>query len=98
MATSTKDKILKAIGLAQKLFSRSQYDAAKRRVLNRGGEGSIGAELVAVGAISQDQLRGLERAIVYRLGRDEDKEVARVIVDSGYANQAAVDDAMQTQK
>ncbi len=97
MASSIHDKLLKAIGLAQKLFSRSQYDAAKRR-LKEGAKGGIGGALVAIGAINAEQLRGLERAIAYRLGREEDKQIAKVMVDSGYATQGAVDDALTRQK
>jgi len=98
VATSTREKLLKTIGLSQKLFSRAQYDAAKRRLRERESDGSVGDELVAIGAISREQLKGLDRAISYRIGREEDKQVGRVIVDSGYADQAAVDRAMQKQK
>jgi hypothetical protein len=98
VAHNVRDKLFKSIGLSQKLFSRSQYDAAKRRLQERSGEGGIGEELVGMGAITPDQARGLARAIDYRLGRDDDKQIARVIVDSGYADQRAVDSALKKQK
>src|SRR5271170_1826878 len=54
-------------------------------------EVAIKGALVKMGAISPDQLRSLFRAVDYRVGRNEDKDLARVILDSGYAEEAAVE-------
>jgi len=45
-----------------------------------------------------EKLRGLERAVAYRIEREEDKSLAKMILDYGYASEAAVEEAMKKQK
>lgn len=89
-------KLLRKIGISQKLFSRAQWKDAEAEAEARGGE--VASLLVGLGFVSKDQLRGLERAVDYRIGRDEDKSLAKVIVDSGYADAATVESALRQQK
>ncbi|MBI3726223.1 hypothetical protein HY251_20030 [bacterium] len=97
MARSPQDRLMKKIGIAQKLFTRTQWGKASKRI-DAAGRGSVGDELVSMGVVTPEQLRGLDRAIAYRMGRDDDKELAKVITDSGYATDAAVEDAFRRQK
>ena len=97
MSVSARDEVMKKIGLAQKLFSKSHWAEAVGLRGKMGG-GSVGDALVKMGVISPDQLRALFRAVDYRLGRNEDKELARVILDSGYADEKAVEAALTQQK
>ena len=97
MNPSARDEIMKKIGLGQKLFSKSQWKEATDLRAKMGG-GSVGDALVKMGVITAEQLRALFRAIDYRVGRNEDKELARVILDSGYADEKAVERALTRQK
>ena len=54
--------------------------------------------LVEQGTLTRDQSRGLERAVIYRIGRDADKDVAKIIIDSKYCAPGAVDEALKKQK
>ena len=88
-------KHFEKIGLQQRLFTRQEIIGARRNV---GPTGDAGQELVRQGVLTQQQLRGLERAVAYRIGRDEDKEIAKVIIDSSYCSAEAVEDALRKQK
>jgi len=89
-------KLLRKIGTAQKLFSKSKWKEAEQEAEDSGR--AIGDVLLEMKLVSKDQLRGLERAVTYRIGRDEDKKLSKVIVDSGYADEATVEAALQEQK
>lgn len=91
-----REKLLRKIGLSQKLFSRGQWKEAEGEASRRAD--AVPTLLLELGYISRDQLRGLERAVDYRIGRDEDKTLAKVIVDSGYADAPTVEDALRQQK
>lgn len=80
------------IGLQQKLFKKEQVAEAERA-----GK-PVHEHLLARGVITPDQHKGLERAVAYRLGRDEDKKVAQLVVEHGYCSQAAVEKALKQQK
>jgi uncharacterized protein (UPF0371 family) len=97
MTPAFRDEIMRKIGVSQKLFSKSQWKDATDLRAKMGG-GSVGDALVKMGAINPDQLRALFRAVDYRIGRNEDKELARVILDSGYADERAVKKALDDQK
>lgn len=84
------------IGLQQKLFNRQQLMQARSQAQQRGLP--PGDVLVEQGVITREQLLGLERAITYRLGRDEDKAIAKIIVDSNYAEAVSVETALRQQK
>lgn len=94
MDPAAREQVVVQIGVQQRLFTREQADEARRA--------SPGAPLtdalVARGVLSRDQARGLERAAIYRLGRDEDKRVAQIIVDSGYCPENRVQEALRRQK
>lgn len=94
MIPGHRDEIMRKIGVAQKLFSKAQWKEAAEK----GRSGSPGDALVKMGVLTSDQLRALGRAVDYRIGRNEDKELARVILDSGYADEGAVKEAMEHQK
>jgi hypothetical protein len=94
---SPRDQIMKRIGVAQKIFSKTQWADAASLKAKLGG-GSVGDALVKLGAITPEQLRALFRAVDYRIGRNEDKELAKIILDSGYAEQPAVKGALNQQK
>jgi hypothetical protein len=97
MTPAARDDIMRKIGVSQKLFSKSQWKEAVQ-VRGRMGGGSVGDALVKIGAINADQLKALFRAVDYRIGRNEDKDLARVILDSGYADERAVKEALEHQK
>lgn len=84
------------IGLQQRLFSRPQLAEARRLGAQR--RKSPGEVLIEQGLLTREQLKGLERAITYRLGRDQDKEIAKIIVDSNYCDPARVEAALRKQK
>lgn len=98
MSPADRDEIMRKIGVAQKLFSKTQWKDAVELRTRSGAGGSVGDSLVKLGAINGDQLRALFRAVDYRIGRNEDKELARVILDSHYANEKAVKQALEQQK
>jgi hypothetical protein len=89
-----REQILLQIGVQQRLFSREQVEDTRRASPGA----PLGEALVSRGVISREQARGLERAVQYRLGRDEDKRVAQIIVDSGYCPENRVQEALRRQK
>jgi hypothetical protein len=91
-----RKRLFESIGVQQKLFDRSNYAEAVRDAAQQGK--TPGELLVERGTLSREQLRGLERAVTYRIGRDEDKEIAKIIVDSQYCKPRAVDEALRHQK
>jgi len=97
MTPAAREEIMRKIGVAQKLFSKSQWKEAVEVRKGMGG-GSVGDALVKMGVLNGDQLRALFRAVDYRIGRNEDKDLARVILDSGYADERAVKAALEQQK
>lgn len=92
MDAAGRDQLFVQIGLQQRLFTREQADDARR------AGGPLAEALVARGVLAREQARGLERAVVYRLGRDEDKRIAQIIVDSGYCPEPRVQEALRRQK
>lgn len=80
------------IGLQQQLFGKEDVKAAARA-----GQ-ALHESLLARGVITPDQHVGLERAVAYRLGRDEDKRLAQLLLEHGYTAQAAVEAALEQQK
>ncbi|MCO5165706.1 MAG: hypothetical protein M9894_04980 [Planctomycetes bacterium] len=94
MDAAGREQLFVQIGVQQRLFTREQVEDVRR-----GAPGAALAEaLVARGVLAREQARGLERAVVYRLGRDEDKRIAQIIVDSGYCPEARVQEALRRQK
>jgi hypothetical protein len=91
-----REKLFEQIGLQQQLFTGEEVEGA-RHIARQRGQG-LGDVLVVQGVLSADQCRGLERAVTYRLGRDEDKEVAKIIIDSKYCDPERVERALQRQK
>ena len=91
---ASRDQIFIQIGVQQKLFTREQVEETRRATAGA----PLGEALVARGVVSREQHRGLERAVTYRLGRDEDKRIAQIIVDSGYCQETRVQEALKRQK
>ena len=94
--TDPRTKLFEQIGLQQKLFSRPDLQSALQLSKQRGQK--VGDVLVEQGTLTREQLRGLDRAVTYRVGRDEDKEIAKIIVDSSYCDPASVEAALKRQK
>lgn len=92
---ASREQIFVQIGLQQRLFTKEQVDDARKSAPTAP---TLGEALIARGALTRDQQRGLERAVTYRLGRDEDKRIAQIIVDSGYCPEARVQEALRRQK
>lgn len=84
------------IGLQQRLFNRHQFLQANKTARERGV--SPGLILHEQGLIDREQLRGLERAVTYRIGRDEDKAIAKIIIESNYCPGPQVEAALERQK
>lgn len=84
------------IGVQQRLFNRHQFLQAKRESRDRGI--SPGELLLEQGLLNREQLRGLDRAVTYRIGRDEDKAIAKIIIDSNYCEAPMVEGALKRQK
>jgi ASC-1-like (ASCH) protein len=84
------------IGVQQRLFTRHQFLQAKRAARERGV--APGEILLSQGSLNREQLRGLDRAVTYRIGRDEDKAIAKIIIDSNYCEAPSVEGALKRQK
>lgn len=95
MSDDPRGEHFQQIGLQQKLFTRQELASARQA--NAPGK-TPGEVLLDRGVITREQLRGLQRAVTYRLGRDEDKEIAKIIVDSHYCDPARVEQALKRQK
>ncbi|RMG06654.1 MAG: hypothetical protein D6731_25290 [Planctomycetota bacterium] len=91
-----REQLFEQIGLQQRLFSKEQVEGARHIARQRGQP--LGDVLVVQGFLSPEQCRGLERAVTYRLGRDEDKEVAKIIIESHYCAPERVEEALREQK
>ena len=89
-------KAFEQIGIQQQLFDREQVQRAWRIADDEGLE--LRECLLREGALDRSQLRGLERAVTYRLGRDDDKEIAELLIESHYCEAPAVETALTRQK
>jgi len=72
-----------------------EYQAGQR---GRGVEVTIGEALMDLKLLSKTQYLTVQRAINYKLQRNGDKVLARVIIESDYAPKQEVLDAMGNQK
>lgn len=82
--------------MQQRLFSGEQVKSAQHVARQRGSV--LSEVLVEQGVLTLEQSRGLERAVTYRIGRDQDKNVAKIIIDSKYCQPEAVEAALKKQK
>jgi hypothetical protein len=82
--------------MQQRLFTGEQVRSALHVAHQRGT--LLSEALVEQGVLSVEQSRGLERAVTYRIGRDQDKNVAKIIIDSKYCQPEAVEAALRKQK
>jgi ASC-1-like (ASCH) protein len=89
-------KHFEKIGVQQQLFTRQQLATANRGARQAGL--AVGDMMVQQGVLTREQLRGLERAVIYRMGRDQDKGIAKIIIDSHYCAADAVEEALRQQK
>lgn len=80
------------IGIQQRLFKDTHVREAEK------ARQPLPEYLLAHRLLTPDQHTGLERAVSYRLGRDEDKKVAHLVVEHGYCSEAAVAKALKQQK
>ncbi len=91
-----RELLLEQIGMQQRLFSGEEVQQAKHIAHQRGS--LLSDALVEQGTLTLEQSRGLERAVTYRIGRDQDKNVAKIIIDSKYCLPDAVEAALKKQK
>jgi hypothetical protein len=91
---ANRERLYVQIGLQQRLFTQAQLDDARRAAPGK----PIPDALQERGVLGREQHRGLDRAVSYRLGRDDDKRIAQIIVDSGYCSEQRVEDALRRQK
>ncbi len=91
-----REKLFQQIGTQQKLFNNEEFERARHLSRQRGA--LVGDILVEQGTLTREQSRGLERAVTYRVGRDEDKGVAKIIIDSKYCDPVSVELALKKQK
>ena len=95
-SAKTRTRHFGTIGVQQRLFTKAQLADATRTSNQR--RTTPGQVLVEQGVVTPDQLRALERAITYRIGREEDKQIAKIIVDSNYCEAPRVEAALRKQK
>jgi hypothetical protein len=91
-----RETLLEQIGLQQRLFTGEEVERARHVARQQGLR--LSDLLVEQGTLTAEQARGLERAVTYRIGRDQDKNVAKIIVDSKYCDPNAVEAALKKQK
>ena len=75
-----RTRIFEQIGIQQQLFSREALREAQTAA--RGSSKPIADVLVELESLTKDQVRGLDRAVTYRIGRDQDKMIAKIISDT----------------
>jgi len=98
---SPHDFLLGRIGIEQGMFNQVDLKRAQSRVVERASRGQntpLSVVLKQLGILNEPQRSGLERAARYRADRDADRRLGSLMVESGYAEQAAVDGAMREQK
>ena len=94
MKDPERDAVYAQIGRSQRLFSQPQIELAAKQHPDL----PLGKALVKLGVVDTSQHEGVLRAVDYRLGREEDKRLAQVLVEHRYCDQAAVKRALEQQK
>lgn len=95
------DEVIREIGISQGVFNDQQVDAAMAKLVQLEAQGqqyALSVVLEKLQLISETDRLALENAATYRVHRDADKEIARIIRESGYADNLTVDRALSDQK
>jgi hypothetical protein len=95
------DEVIREIGLSQQVFSDAQVETALNKLRQLKAQGQIfplSVVLQRMNLISDTDRLALENAANYRVSRDADKEIARIIRESGYTDVAVVEKALSDQK
>lgn len=95
------DEVVREIGVQQGLFTREQAASAMAKLQELAARGQtfpLSVVLEKLTIITETDRLALENASRYRVHRDDDKEVARIIKESNYAPDHAVDLALSAQK
>lgn len=98
---SEYDQVVREIGLSQGIFSAQQAEMALNKLRELESQGQpypLSVVLERMGLVDETDRIALENAARYRIHRDADKEIARIVKDSGYADQATVDQCLSEQK
>jgi hypothetical protein len=95
------DEVVREIGLSQGVFSEAQVETAfnkLRQLEAQGQQYTLPVVLEGMQLISETDRMALENAAAYRVHRDADKEIARIIRESGYSEINVVDRVLTEQK
>ena len=96
-----REKLFIKLGLENKYIADAQVKKAHEYLATqraRGVEMTIGEALMDLKLLNKSQYLLVQRAIHYKLQRNGDKVLARVIIESDYAPKQEVLDAMAYQK
>lgn len=95
------DEVIREIGISQGVFNDQQVDTAMAKLVQLEAQGqqyALSVVLEKLQLITETDRLALENAATYRVNRDADKEIARIIRESGYTDNAIVDHALSDQK
>jgi hypothetical protein len=96
-----REKLFVKAGIEQKFINEGHIKKAHEYQANqraRGVEMSLGEALMDLKLLNKQQYLTIQRALNYKLQRNGDKVLARVIIESDYAPKQEVLDAMAFQK
>ena len=96
-----RDRLFVKAGIDQKVITDGHLKKAHEYQANqraRGVEMGIGEALMDLKLLNKTQYLTIQRAIHYKLQRNADKVLARVIIESDYAPKQEVLEAMAWQK
>ncbi len=96
-----REKLFVKVGMENKFISDGHIKKAHEYMANhraRGVEMTIGEALMDLKLLNKQQYLTIQRAIHYKIQRNADKVLARVIIESDYAPKQEVLEAMSDQK
>lgn len=96
-----REKLFVKAGIEHKFINDSQIKKAHEYLANqraRGVEMGVGEALMDLKILNKTQYLTIQRALNYKLQRNGDKVLARVIIESDYAPKQEVLEAMGYQK
>jgi hypothetical protein len=96
-----REKLFVKVGMENKFINDGHIKKAHEYQANQRGRGvemSVGEALMDLKLLNKTQYLTIQRAIHYKLQRNGDKVLARVIIESDYAPKQEVLDAMASQK
>ncbi|RME73598.1 MAG: hypothetical protein D6776_06795 [Planctomycetota bacterium] len=96
-----RDKLFRKLALENRFVDEAGLRRAREHQKSqqaRGLDVSLGEALMDLKLINRTQYLTIQRAGHYKLQRQQDKDLARVLIKNDYASREAVLDAMQYQK